>query len=488
LSNPITQAQPPLEFIEPKFNPLVYKTTQLLQPTWVRWRAKIADVEVSNAGALVELYRQFQEGKIRFMMAFRHPSTNDPLCMNYLLSNYLGKVAKQQGVKLQRPIHAHFIYDRGIPLWAGKGVGWYYSQMGCTPIRRGRVDLVGLRSIRHLFALGRFPMAAAPEGATNGHNEIMSPIEPGIAQFGFWCIEDLLKAGRPLRYLQSSAQQVVILPIGLQYHYLSTPWEAIANLLTQLEADSGLPPYSEVDLKLEAENEGMISSLTDPTDPQQVILYKRLIRLGGHLLPMVEKFYAKFYHQDLTLSRQSVPPQPVLFAANQDLADRLQVLMNAALNVAEQHFAIAPKGTITDRCRRLEQAGWDWIYRDDLKNVENLSPVEKGLADRIAEEASLRLWHMRLVESFVSVTGQYVIAKPTGDRFAEILLIFWDMVARIKGEAPFPRPQLGTQGVKITIGQPISVSDRWETYQSSRRQAVAGLTQDLQAALESMIF
>ncbi len=476
MPNSITQAQPPLEFIEPEFNPLVYKTTQLLQPAWVRWRAKIADVEVSNPEALVELYRQFQEGKIRFMMAFRHPSTNDPLCMNYLLSNYLGKVAKQKGVKLQRPIHAHFIYDRGIPLWAGKGVGWYYSRMGCTPIRRGRVDLVGLRSIRQLFASGQFPMAAAPEGATNGHNEIMSLIEPGIAQFGFWCIEDLLKAGR--------SQQVMILPIGLQYHYLSTPWEAIANLLTQLEADSGLPPYAEDDLKLEAEKEGM-SSLNDP---QQTILYKRLIRLGEHLLLMVEQFYTKFYHQDLTLFRQSALPQPVLCAANQNSADRLQVLMNAALDVAERHFAIAPKGTITDRCRRLEQAGWDWIYRDDLKNIENLSPVEKGLANRIAEEASLRLWHMRLVESFVSVTGQYVYEKPTGDRFAEILLIFWDMVTRIKGEVPFPRPQLGVQGVKITIGQPISVSDRWEDYKASRRQSVAGLTQDLQTALEGMIF
>ena len=478
MTNPVTQAQPPLEFIKPEFNPLVYKTTQLLQPAWLRWRAKIADVEVSNPEVLVELYRQFQEGKIRFMMAFRHPSTNDPLCMNYLLSNYLGKVAKQKGVKLQHPVHAHFIYDRGIPLWAGKGVGWYYSQMGCTPIRRGRVDLVGLRAIRQLFASGQFPMAAAPEGATNGHNEIMSPIEPGIAQFGFWCIEDLLKAGR--------SQQVMILPIGLQYHYLSTPWEAIANLLTQLEADSGVPPCSDAELKLEAEQEGMV--LGGLSDPQQAILYKRLIRLGEHLLPLVEKFYTKFYHQDLTLSKQSISSEPVLFATNQNLADRLQVLMNAALNVAEQHFAIAPKGTITDRCRRLEQAGWDWIYRDDLKNIENLSPVEKGLADRIAEETSLRLWHMRLVESFVSVTGQYVIEKPTGDRFAEILLIFWDMVTRIKGEVPFPRPQLGTQGLKITIGQPLSVSDRWEAYQSSRRQAVAGLTQDLQTALEEMIF
>jgi hypothetical protein len=474
LPNPITQAQPPLEFIAPQFDPLVYKATQLLLPAWLRWQAKIVDFQVSNPEVLVDLYRQFQAGQTRFMMAFRHPSTNDPTCMSHLLANYLPKVAKHKGGKLTAPVHAHFIYDRGIPLWAGEAVGWYYARMGCTPIRRGKVDLVGLRSARQLFAEGRFPMAAAPEGATNGHNEIVSPIEPGIAQFGFWCIEDLQKAAR--------TETVMIVPIGMQYHYLETPWVAIDELLTQLEAESGVPPYDEAAMRLETEKAGMVASSLG--DRQQLMLYKRLLRLGEHLLPLVEQFYTKFYHQDLKTALAEVESASV----NRNLSARLQVLMNAALNVAEQYFAILPKGTITDRCRRLEQAGWDWIYRDDLKQIENLSAVERGLADRIAEEANLRLWHMRLVESFVSVTGQYVMEKPTGDRFAEILLIFWDMVTRIKGGVPFPRPKLGEQGVKITIGEPISVSDRWQDYKASRRQAVADLTQDLQTALEGMIF
>lgn len=467
MPNPITQAQPPLAFIAPQFNPLVYKITQLILPTWIRQQAKVTDVQVSNPEGLVELYRQFQAGKLRFMMAFRHPSTHDPICMSHLLANCLPRAAKDLGVKLNAPTHAHFIYDRGIPLWAGEAVGWYYARMGCTPIRRGKVDLVGLRSARQLFADGRFPMAAAPEGATNGHNEIISPIEPGIAQFGFWCLEDLQKAGR--------TEDVAILPIGLQYHYVETPWEAIAQLLGELETDSGLPPYDETALQAmgaSAENR------------QQMVLYQRLLRLGQHLLPLVENFYSKFYHQDLKTPLAAIGPTD---SPNQDLANRLQVLMNVALNVAEQYFAIAPKGTITDRCRRLEQAGWDWIYRDDVKDLEALSPVERGLADRVAEEANLRLWHMRLVESFVSVTGRYVMEKPTGDRFAEMLLIFWDMVKRIKGESPFPRPLLGEQSVKITIGQPLNLGDRWAEYQASRRKAVADLTQELQSALEGMI-
>ena len=39
----------------------------------------------------------------------------------------------------------------------------------------------------------------------------------------------------------------------------------------------------------------------------------------------------------------------------------------------------------------------------------------------------------------------------------------------------------------MTVGEPISVGDRWEGYQKGRRLAIAELTQDLQSALEAMI-
>jgi hypothetical protein len=166
---------------------------------------------------------------------------------------------------------------------------------------------------------------------------------------------------------------------------------------------------------------------------------------------------------------------------------RLKGLLDVALQVAEEYFNLKPKGSVIDRCRRLEQAGWDYIYREDIKNIAALSPLERGLADRLAEEANLRMWHMRLVESFVSVTGRYVEEKLTAERLAETTLLLWDVLARIKGGNPFGRPKLAKQQVQMTVGEPISVSDRWEGYQTSRRLAVAELTQDLQSALEAMI-
>jgi hypothetical protein len=135
----------------------------------------------------------------------------------------------------------------------------------------------------------------------------------------------------------------------------------------------------------------------------------------------------------------------------------------------------------------VEQAGWDCIYREELKPNQELSPLKRGLADRVAEEADLRMWHMRMVESFVAVTGHYVEEKPTVERFADTILLIWDLIARIKGGTSFFRPRLGQQRAQMTIGEPISVTARSPEYKANRRQAVANLTQELQHNLEKMI-
>ncbi|MBW4684658.1 MAG: 1-acyl-sn-glycerol-3-phosphate acyltransferase [Komarekiella atlantica HA4396-MV6] len=462
MSDVIYQAQAPLEFIPPAFNPWVLRVVHLLLPSWISWQTAITQIEADNVEVLVDLYRQFQEGKIRFMLAFRHPKTDDPFCLSYLFSQLVPKVARQ-GTSLQLPIHAHFIYDRGIPLWAGSHVGWIASRLGGTPIQRGKADWTGLRSARDLFANGKFPMAAAPEGATNGLSEIISPLEPGIAQLGFWCAEDLYKAGRD--------QQVLIVPVGIKYSYVDAPWEAIAQLLSELEAASGLP--------VNPNEQSNIASIES--------LYPRLLTLAEHLLSLMEQFYTRFYHQKL-------PDAKIVTGEIQDrnevLAHRLQALLNAALLISEQYFDLQPRGNLNDRCRRVEQAGWNYIFREEFKDIKALSSIERALGDRVAEEANARMWHMRLVESFVAVSGNYIREKPTVERFAETTLILWQMITRIKGDKAFRRPQLGKQQVKITVGKPISVSERYPEYKGSRlgaKQTVAQFTNDLQQAMESLL-
>jgi hypothetical protein len=97
------------------------------------------------------------------------------------------------------------------------------------------------------------------------------------------------------------------------------------------------------------------------------------------------------------------------------------------------------------------------------------------------------MWHMRMVEAFVAVSGRYVRDCPSQERFADTLLLLWDTQCRIRDGDPGARPRLGQRGVRITIGEPLAVNDRLAAYRSDRRTAVADLTRELERQLQALI-
>lgn len=466
MSEEIKSVQPPLKFIVPRFNRFFLQIVRWLLPVLLRFRlrrwlpAKIIRVETENTLELAKLYEQFQAGKVRFLLAFRHPEVDDPLSMLYLLSRGVTKSAREHGIKLKEPVHSHFIYERGMTIWAGNWLAEFFSFLGGFPIRRGkRVDKTGLQTARNLFVNSNMPIAVAPEGATNGHSGKVSPLEPGVAQLAFWCIEDLQKANR--------SEEVFIVPVTIQYSYPNPPWKKLDWLLSKLEAMSGLEAIS-----------------TESLSSKEEFYYQRLLRLAEHLLKEMEEFYGRFYHQTL------VPIEEESLSANEIIIARLHRLQDIALGVSEQHFGLQAQGTFIDRCRRLEEAGWSYIYREDLPALDTLTPLARGLADWAATEAAKRLQHMRLVESFVAVTATYIKDKPTFERFAETTLLIYDMMSRLQDDTFPGRPNLGLRQSKVTVGEPISVTKRWETYKKDRqgaRTSVSELTQDLHKALQTMI-
>jgi 1-acyl-sn-glycerol-3-phosphate acyltransferase len=462
------QAHPKLSFIPPSYNLLFTQLVYWILPFLMKVRiqpwfpAGLENIETQNAEILAHLYCQFQTGKTRLLLAFRHVEVDDPLCGLYLLSRSVPQAARTLGFSLQQPIHAHFIYERGMPLWAGAWLGWMLAKLGGIPIRRGRQpDWTGLRVARDLLVHGAFPLAVAPEGATNGHGGIVSPLAPGVAQLGFWGVSDLRRENR--------CESVVVVPIGIQYHYLTPPWHNLGKLLHQLEIDSGLSPYH---------------SPPDTYDRFPSYYYQRLLNLGDHLLKRMEQFYQRFHHQPLKEEKVSLPPD---LTQEQILAARLHHLLDFALGMAESYFALEGRGHVSERCRRIEEAAWTYIYRDDIENLKQLPKLERGLANWVAAEAQLRMLHMRLVESFVAVSGTYVQDQLTVERLCEMALLMFDVVSRIKGDRIPSRPRLGWRSARITVTDPISISDRWADYQRDRRGAMKTLTEDIQAALERTI-
>jgi len=471
-------AQPPLEFIPPRFTPWVCKAAQLATPAWLHWQTGVDGFDYEGLEQLVTLLEQFKQGQVRLLLAFRHPTADDPLCLMQLFGYDLPKAGRREGKALKGLSHFHFVYDRGIPLWAGDFVGWLYSRLGGVPIHRGRVDVQGLRSARNLLVNGQFPLAAAPEGATNGHGEIVSPIESGVSQLSVWAVQDLRKAERD--------ETVLILPIGIRYQYKRSPWKAIDQLLGQLEQDCGLEGSWPRDLECDR-------LLPFQTDEATGHRYRRLYRLANHALMLMENHYRRYSSLSSSLAKPAQTGKAEASPAPEALFERLQRLLETALAVTEAAFSVMPKGSLANRCRRLEQAGWDRIYREDIGDLTQLSEVERGLADRVAAEAQMQLWHMRLVESFVAVTGRYVREKPTAERFAESALLLDKLFARLKGETQSRRSQLGRRQVKMRIGQPLSATEAYgaalaagETSSRAGRKAVAELNQQLQQALECL--
>lgn len=493
----IRRVQPPLKYIPPRFNRWVFEFAKLFIPLVLRVRlrpwlpAGISRVEVENIETLVKLYSQFQAGKIRLIIAFRHPEVDDPLCMARLISQ-LPKAGRKMGIKLKHPVHSHFMYDRGMTLWAGKWLGWLFARLGGVPVRRGRkIDKKPIQTVRELLLNGQFPFAIAPEGATNGHSGIVSPLEPGVSQLAVWCVEDLHKANRP--------EEVLIVPVTVQYEYPEPPWQKLDWLLSKLEHDTGLAVDSE-----NPATSNLSNSFTNKLTKEK-IYYERIIRLAQQLVVKMEEFYTRFYHCSFSeissfpeissfseISVNNLENSEINPEINPEiLIQRIERLLDKALEVAEVYFGLSKEGTKIDRCRRLEEAAWNYIYRDDIANIQELSPLDQGLADWVASEADLRLRHMRLVESFVAVTSTYLRENPCVERFAEMSLLMFDVVARLQDRNSLPgRPQLGLRQANITVGQPISVTNICQDKLGDRallRKVPSEITMILSRAMQQLI-
>ena len=381
-----------------------------------------------------------QTGACNLLIAFRHPSTRDPVVLADLFWNRVPRAARRLNLRVKRPIQLRFLYDRGIPIWAGPLIGWLLQRSGGIAIHRGRLDRPALSQARAALAQGRYPLVVAPEGATNNLSGEMAPLEPGVAQLAFWAAEDLDKAGDD-RHLE-------VVPVGIHYNWRRHNWRALDARLDALEQHLGIPAMEEW--------------ADDPDTTRR----ERLIQIGMNLLKALEQL-------------ERLTPDP-----EQNFSERIGAYRLHGLAKAEAHFALRAVGNLQERCRRIEQAAWDRIYRE---GVDQLPPLERSLADWEAREADLQLTRMRLVEHFTSVSGHYISDRPDFDRFAEMLLLVEEAIGWIEDKPWKGQPSLGPQRVELRLGRPLPVRPRLSQYRCNRRESMQIFMQDLEQALNAVM-
>ena len=432
-------ARPALRRLPTRPSRLVQAVVRRLLPLVFRSEG----LELLHRDAAADLARAFaaqQSGTCNLLIAFRHPSTRDPVVMADLLWNGIPQAARRLKLQLPRPIQLRFLYDRGIPIWAGPVIGWLLQRSGGIAIHRGRLDRPALAQARAALAQGRYPLVVAPEGATNNLSGEMAPLEPGVAQLAFWAAEDLDKAG--------DERQLEVLPVGIHYSWRQHNWRALDARLAALERHLG------------------ISVGRDGSGDPETGRRNRLIQIGMNLLSALEQL-------------ERLKPDP-----NQTFNERIGVYRLHGLAKAEAHFGLHAVGNLQERCRRIEQAAWDRIYRE---GVDQLPPLERSLADWEAREADLQLTRMRLVEHFTCVSGHYISDRPDFDRFAEMLLLVEEAIGWIEDQPWKGQPSLGPQRVELRLGRALPVRPRLRQYRSNRRDAMQVLMHDLEHALTAVM-
>jgi 1-acyl-sn-glycerol-3-phosphate acyltransferase len=436
------RAQGGLKFIEPRFIPWVYTFMRLSCPTYLRFVEGISRVETPGIEHLIRAYQLFYQKKARLLIAFRHASVHDSPVMAYLFCRCLPAEARRRRQKLGGLGHAHFLYGRGVLNWAGGGASFFIPRIAGIPVMNRRSDAQGMRTIRRYLSDGPFPISLAPEGQVSYHNHRLGPIEGGTARLAVWCLEDLER--------QERDEEILIIPVACHYLYPNNPEQLFAQVVDRVLQRAGLQR------------------------PQSDSRYDTLIELTDQLLQKIEAFYTRFF----TIEKQN--------KENTSLRDRIERVCRAAVRVPEAFMGIEPEQDLLSRVFTVRQRGWDYLFRSDLPEGGKISPLDRVLMDRIADEVHLHLRHNELVDLLEYIQPEYISPEASLNRLIEYALNLADLVNRAMGGDISFRYSPPNKRVQIRIEEPIKVRELFPLIPGNRRERAEGIMKVVTSRLKSL--
>ncbi|HEY5467371.1 MAG TPA: hypothetical protein VIL27_10110, partial [Clostridia bacterium] len=315
-------------------------------PAYLRFVLSFRKIEIRNPEKIVGALRDFQEKRIRLIVAFRHAYGDESLLLFHVFGNLLPRWAKRLGTPLIRNPHLRVVHDFAVPLWSDAFVRFILPRTGAVPVYHIKFDPASLKNIRGILLDDPCPLGLAPEGQISYHSETLPKIEQGTVRMGFWCARDLARAGR--------SEQAIVLPLSIHYQYDLRDMKKILSAIGRLETLCGCNP-SLVPACI-GKNASALSSMQT-----------RVEAIEGRVLDIVEAFYAETYDYQ--------PPSP-LPAPDGSSARQLrwEALQEVALDAAEHALGLVPNDADTvQRMYRIRQEGWDRIYLETP--VDGRSPL-----------------------------------------------------------------------------------------------------------------
>jgi hypothetical protein len=401
----------------PRLDPLADYIVRSIGPAFVRFALKLEGTDFVHGERLVKAYADFEAGRSRLLLAFRHPYGDEPQILSRALSGALPREARRLGLAPPADPRAIFVHGYEVSLWSGPFVRWLLPRTGAIPVHHARLDPAGIGAIRKAFAEGPLPLAIAPEGQASYQSESAPRIEPGTMRLARWCAQDLERSGR--------AASVAVLPLSIHYRFEENE-EKLDAFISRVEGrvDPGHRPLHPV-----------------PSTPQ------RLTALFDRILGVAERHYG-IGNRSAAGSADGTGREALL--------SRRDALIETALRRGEAVFGLRAAGDPIDRVYRIRNEGWDRIYPPGT--LPRRGGLERALADRKAGEAWHAMRHMELVDILWYIDPGYWEEDPRFDRLAESARNLADILSRLEGGTIADRPEALKKRATVIAGTPIRVT------------------------------
>ncbi len=305
--------------------------------------------------------------------------------------------------------------------------GWCIQHVGAYSITRGAVDRQSMAMSRRVIVAGKRKLVVFPECEISGGDDRLLPIEPALAGLFYKSLEEVQKI--------APGEAVHILPVALKYKYVEDISGALSNSLTRIENALNIEKQRDsLPERLEAAVQAFVATLAAE------------FRLG-------HANWANTEHKT-------------------DFDSIINGLINhIAEGTANPIEVNEPRHTVHLLRRNIHEF---------LRIKENFSPYRRALH---AERTRYMTQFYKLFETILRIAALKEF-RATSGMSQENLANAIDLIEReMFGKAT----QKGQRMVYMTVGNPINLFDRYDSYRRNRRGEVDWLTQEIERQLLDML-
>lgn len=347
----------------------------------------------------------------RILYCSNHPTTSEPP-VAYAVAKIMGS-------------RFHYMASRQVFDWANGVVGRLIQGIGAYSVLAGTADRESIKMSRSILAHEGGKLVVYPEGEpTSGENDSLLPLQPGIAQIGFWGLEDARK--------MDPDADIKILPAFVKYVYSGTEAALKGDLHASLKK-------LERRLKIDPENKNLL---------------RRFLTIGRVLLEQEEQRYH--------ISAGSL----------KDWEYRVGRVRHAVLDQVAEKIQVKGYNRNADAIEKL---------RFLLSILEMISVEYPDPRLPNVEEETLQ-WAQKECEKaylFIVTKPEYLISHPSAERFYEWLGRYETHVLGKTSARP--------RKAYVRFTEPLSLAQYYPAYKKNRKQGIETMLDDLRGALERLL-